>query len=65
MMAATAVGVFPTMNECISQWVTPLLGESEAPDPKLATIYERHFATYLQARHAMAPIWPELSGRPA
>ena len=35
MMAAVAIGAYPTMDACIASWVTPLLGPAEAPDPEL------------------------------
>ena len=33
MMAAVAIGAYPSMDDCIARWVTPLLGAAEAPDP--------------------------------
>ncbi len=41
MMAAVAVGAYPSMDACIAEWVTPLLGAAEAPDPELVGVYER------------------------
>ena len=35
MMAAVAIGAYPAMDDCIAQWVTPLLGAAEPPDPAL------------------------------
>ena len=35
MMAAVAIGAYPTMDACVADWVTPLLGPAEAPDPAL------------------------------
>jgi erythritol kinase len=57
MMAAVAIGIYPTMDACIAEWVTPLLGASEAPDPELARTYERMFPAYLSARRALEPVW--------
>ncbi len=31
MMAAVAIGAYKTMDDCIADWVTPLLGEAEEP----------------------------------
>jgi erythritol kinase (D-erythritol 1-phosphate-forming) len=62
MMAAVALGVYPDMEACIAEWVTPLLGEVEAPDPELAEIYDRLFPVYRQARQALAPTWQETAG---
>ena len=39
MMAAVAIGLHPTMDACIAEWVTPLLGTSEAPDAELMRTY--------------------------
>jgi erythritol kinase (D-erythritol 1-phosphate-forming) len=57
MMAAVAIGIYPTMDACIAEWVTPLLGASEAPDPELARTYDGMFAAYLSARQALEPVW--------
>ncbi|KMY86258.1 Erythritol kinase EryA [Candidatus Paraburkholderia calva] len=35
MMAAVALGVYPDMEACIAEWVTPLLGQPETPDAEL------------------------------
>lgn len=43
MMAAVAIGAYPDMNTCIAEWVTPLLGAPEDPDPQLAATYDRLF----------------------
>ena len=63
MMAAVALGAFPTMDACIARWVTPLLGPAEAPDPELVRIYDRLFPAYVGARGALAPVWEALAGR--
>ena len=61
MMAAVAVGAQPDMEACIARWVAPLLGPPEAPDPELAEVYQRRFATYIEARHALAPVWERMA----
>ena len=63
MMAAVAVGAYPSMDACIARWVTPLLGPAEAPDPELVGIYDRLFPAYVGARGALAPVWEALAGR--
>ena len=63
MMAAVAVGAYPSMDACIARWVTPLLGPAEAPDPELVRTYDRLFPAYVQARGALAPVWEALAGR--
>jgi erythritol kinase len=64
MMAAVAVGAYRTMDDCIAEWVTPLLGPAETPDPELVRTYDRLFPAYVQARGALAPVWEALAGRP-
>ena len=61
MMAAVAVGAYPSMDACIARWVTPLLGPAEAPDPALVGIYDRLFPAYVAARGALAPVWEALA----
>jgi erythritol kinase len=57
MIAACAIGAYPDMNAAIARWVTPALGEAEAPDPALVGIYDSQFPAYLAARKALAPVW--------
>ncbi|WP_244830444.1 FGGY-family carbohydrate kinase [Caballeronia sp. TF1N1] len=59
MMAAVALGVYPDMNTCIAQWVTPLLGQVEAPDAELTQLYAQLFPAYRKAREALVPTWDE------
>lgn len=61
MMAAVANGVYPDMEACITEWVTPLLGEAEAPDPKLVTAYDQLFPAFESARQALPPAWGMLA----
>jgi erythritol kinase (D-erythritol 1-phosphate-forming) len=59
MMAAVALGIYPDMEACIKEWVTPLLGQPEAPDAELMQLYARLFPAYRQARQALVPTWDE------
>ncbi len=61
MMAAVAIGAYPTMEDCIAKWVTPLLGAAEAPDPALAATYERLYPAYVDARQALEPVWDTMA----
>ncbi len=63
MMAAVAIGAYPSMDACIARWVTPLLGAAEAPDPALVATYDRVFPAYVAARQALAPVWQVLAGQ--
>ena len=62
MMAAVAVGAYPTMDDCIADWVTPLLGEPEQPDADEAARYDTLFSAYVQVRQAAEPVWNRLAG---
>lgn len=57
MMAAVALGAYPDMQACISEWVTPLLGETEAPDAASLRAYAQVFPLYREARRALEPVW--------
>lgn len=61
MMAAVANGVYPDMESCINDWVTPLLGEAEAPDPELVGAYNQLYPAFEASRKALPPIWDLLS----
>lgn len=61
MIAAVAIGAQESMDSCVEQWVTPLLGEAESPDRQLERIYDRLFPAYQSLRHAAAPVWAALS----
>ena len=61
MMAAVAVGAYPDMDACIAEWVTPLLGTAEAPDPGLSAAYERLFPAFAAARSVLPPVWDRLA----
>ena len=61
MMAAVAVGAYPTMDACIAEWVTPLLGEPEAPNADLVRTYRGLFPAYAETRRALVPVWSQLA----
>ncbi|MEH6786495.1 MAG: FGGY-family carbohydrate kinase [Paracoccus sp. (in: a-proteobacteria)] len=61
MMAAVAIGAYPDMEACIAEWVTPLLGKAEAPDPALVAAYDGLFPAFSSARHALPPVWDALA----
>jgi erythritol kinase len=61
MMAAVAIGAYPDMNACIAEWVTPLLGAIECPEPALARIYAGTYPAYRQAREDLPPVWARLA----
>ena len=61
MIAACAIGAYADMNAAIARWVTPALGEAEAPDLALVDVYDRLFPAYLAARKALEPVWDQLA----
>jgi erythritol kinase len=61
MMAAVAIGAYPDMDACIAEWVTPLLGQAEPPDPALIAAYDRIFPAFTAARRGLVPAWNALA----
>lgn len=59
MVAALSLGIMADMATCAAHWVTPLLGEAESPDPKLAALYAPLLPIYQQARSAAPAFWRE------
>lgn len=57
MMAAVAIGLYPTMDDCIKEWVVPLLGDGEVPDQALAAKYERLFEAFYHQRQSFPSTW--------
>ncbi len=57
MIAATCLGVFPSVDHATRAWVLPLLQDREEPDAALAAVYDRLFDAYLQSRVDLAPVW--------
>lgn len=61
MMAAVAIGAYPDMTTCIAEWVTPLLGRPETPDPDLTRSYAALYPAYAATRQALTPVWAQLA----
>lgn len=61
MTAAVTIGAYADMNACIADWVQPLLGPAEAPDPALAARYSALYPSYRTIRTDAAPIWAALA----
>ncbi|MCA0048518.1 carbohydrate kinase [Mesorhizobium sp. B283B1A] len=57
MIAAVGVGLYPSMDACVGEWVTPLLGEAEPNDRDLAAIYDKMTPSYMLAHQALRPVW--------
>lgn len=61
MMAAVAIGAYRDMDQCVAEWVTPLLGAPDLPDADLAATYDRLFPAFQSARQALVPAWTQLA----
>ncbi len=57
MMAAVNIGHFDSMDDCVRQWVNPLLGPAESFDASLHAHYSSAFAHYVEARKLLPPVW--------
>ncbi|TIP75741.1 MAG: carbohydrate kinase [Mesorhizobium sp.] len=57
MIAAVCIGQYKSMDECVGEWVTPLLGAAEPSDRELAAVYERVAPAYTLAHEALRPVW--------
>ncbi|MCL4137697.1 UNVERIFIED_CONTAM: hypothetical protein GTU68_003655, partial [Idotea baltica] len=57
MMAAVNVGVFNSMDQCVSKWVHPLLGPVESFDVTQHKFYKKSFENYIEARKVLGPVW--------
>ena len=63
MMAAVANGHYADMDDCIAEWVTPLLGNSEPADPDLSATYAALYNNFFVSRRALSPVWEGLAKR--
>ncbi|THF56404.1 FGGY-family carbohydrate kinase [Ollibium composti] len=61
MIAAVSIGLYGSVEDCVAEWVTPLLGEVEAPDEELAAIYRATYPAYVEARQALVPVWRSMA----
>jgi erythritol kinase (D-erythritol 1-phosphate-forming) len=61
MMAAVQQRIYADMEECVAQWVDPLIGEVTKPDVGLAKIYDQSFTAYRETRLAMRPVWKAMA----
>ena len=60
MMAAVAIGAYPSMARCVETWVKPLLDTPEAPPPELVARYQHLFGTYQHLRSELPSVWHTL-----
>ncbi|MFB2551963.1 FGGY-family carbohydrate kinase [Ensifer soli] len=64
MIAAVSLGIYPSMEACVRDWVTPYQRPAEPHDPVLAERYDRLFPIYRQSRQALRPTWHDLAAVP-
>jgi erythritol kinase len=57
MIAAVCLGQYASMDDCVGEWVTPLLDAAEPSDRKLAELYARMVPSYTLAHEALRPVW--------
>lgn len=57
MIAAVQQKLYPDMDACAAEWVTPLLGDSTQPEPSLIRLYDGAFGIYKETRERMRPVW--------
>ena len=60
MMAAVAVGHYSSMDECLTDWVDPLMGDVISPDPGLVKDYQKIYPAYTEAHSSLRPVWKTL-----
>jgi erythritol kinase (D-erythritol 1-phosphate-forming) len=57
MIAAVQQSIYPSMNECVQDWVNTSLGAVVRPEEALADIYDEAFETFVETRIKMQPTW--------
>jgi len=63
MMASVAIGHYQHMNDCVTDWVDPLIGELETPEAELVDVYRASFPDYVEAHRALRPVWQAMAQR--
>ncbi|WP_234472715.1 FGGY-family carbohydrate kinase [Pantoea sp. S61] len=61
MMAAVAIGAYPSMAQCVETWVRPLLDAPEPPSAELSQRYNQLFPHYQQIRSDLPAAWHALN----
>jgi erythritol kinase len=61
MIAAVCLGQYASMDDCVGEWVTPLLDAAEPSDRKLADLYARMVPSYTLAHEALRPVWRSMA----
>lgn len=61
MVAAVSIGHYAHMNDCVMEWVDPLMGQIVSPEAELVAIYRDSYPAYAQSHRCLQPIWHSLS----
>jgi erythritol kinase len=61
MIAAVSIGQYGSMDDCVAEWVSPLLGSAESPDGSLVSTYDTTYPAYVQTWQALRPVWRTLA----
>jgi erythritol kinase (D-erythritol 1-phosphate-forming) len=57
MVAAVSIGRYPDIAAACVDWVDPLLGDLDEPDPALQRRYDALFPIYREAYGHMGGVW--------
>ncbi len=61
MIAAVSIGHYSSMDECVAEWVEPLMDEMIAPDPELSAVYKSIYPSYVESHRSLTPVWKSLA----
>lgn len=61
MMAAVAVGAYPDMDTCITDWVTPHLEAPTPPDAERVSVFNALYPAYRASWQSLSPVWKDLA----
>ena len=61
MIAATALGLHASLEDCAAVWVDSRLGEAQPPDAALARHYAALAPAYVETREALGSVWQTLA----
>ena len=57
MIAAVSLGLYDTMEACVTDWVEPYFRPAEAPNSEIVRRFNEVFPAYRQTRQALRPVW--------
>ena len=65
MIAAVSLGIYPDMETCVADWVSPYMRPAEVPKPEITRRFDKAFPAYRQTRQALRPVWHAMAGEHA